>query len=537
MNIFNDLQINAYQTLFKPTKIKNMFSNNDFDQIKKKGIDIETIKEQILNFENGFPFSDIIKPATIVKGMMKIADEDLKRYINIYQSKTNILKTVKFVPASGAASRMFKDLFSFITKNKGISLSNEFILNESNNITVFFGGLKKFAFYNDLNNSHHKLNNKSIDESLSSNEYAEIVESLLSKKGLNYGNLPKGLLKFHSYQTNNRTPVEEHLVEGANYVKTSDNKVNLHFTVSPEHKEKFISHINSILKSYEKKFGVTYNITFSEQKSATDTIAVTLENVPFRNSDNSLLFRPAGHGSIIENLNDLEGDIIFVKNIDNVVPDKIKEQTFVYKKALAGLLISIQEKIFSHLKLLERKNINHAILNKIALFTVETLFVIPPIGFEDMNISNKIAYLKEKLNRPIRVCGMVKNEGEPGGGPFWVKNADNSISLQVVETVQIDMDNLEKQEIVKNATHFNPVDLICGIKDYKGSKFDLLEFRDPKSGFISQKSKDGKDLKAQELPGLWNGAMANWNTIFVEVPIITFNPVKTINDLIRDQHL
>lgn len=325
----------------------------------------------------------------------------------------------------------------------------------------------------------------------------------------------------------------EHLAEGALYAQSSNQIVKIHFTVSPEHKENFEKHINSNTTQFENTYNVTYEVSFSEQKSYTDTIAVDLKNEPFRDADGSLLFRPAGHGALIANLNEIDADIIFVKNIDNVVPDKLKEDTISYKKALAGTLLKYQEKLFSYLNSLDGK-VSSGDIEEMMTFLKDELRIknLPELA----TINDKINFLKQKFNRPLRICGMVKNEGEPGGGPFFAQNNDGTQSLQIVESSQIDPGDDQQKSIANAATHFNPVDLVCGVRNYKGEKFDLSNYVDPKTGFISQKSKDGLELKAQELPGLWNGAMSDWNTLFVEVPVSTFNPVKTVNDLLRPQH-
>jgi hypothetical protein len=371
---------------------------------------------------------------------------------------------------------------------------------------------------------------------LESHDYAVIIDYLLDEKGLDYGKLPKGLLKFHDYKTYSRTPVGEHMVEGAHYALDKNDRISLQFTVSPEHFEKFNEEVLRIGPVFEERFEAIYDISFSIQKPSTDTIAADEYNQIFRDVIGRPVFRPGGHGALIENLNDLEADIIFIKNIDNVVPDHLKPETYRYKKVLGGLLLQLQKKVFEYLEELENNNITENHLNEIIRFCKKDLFRIIPSSFEDLPFSDKIRYLRIILDRPIRICGMVKNEGEPGGGPFWVENTHGEISLQIVETSQIDIKDPEQKEILNNATHFNPVDLVCGITNYKGEKFDLRNFVDPETGFISLKSKDGRQLKALELPGLWNGAMAGWITIFVEVPIITFNPVKTVNDLLRDQH-
>jgi hypothetical protein len=491
-----------------------MFSEKDLSQIEARGAKLETILEQIENFKNGFPYMNVIKAATIDDGMIQLGDEKAAKLAKDFDDQIFGKKLLKFVPASGAASRMFKSLFAALEEDKIDKSVNEFLER-----------LQDFAFYESLIKS---IGSESAD-------HKTILKHLLTAEGLDYGGLPKGLLEFHKYGEQTRTPAEEHLVEGARYANAGG-KVNLHFTVSPEHRSKFQALIDSVLESYEAKFGVKYNISFSEQKPSTDTIAVNLDNTPFRTSDDELLFRPAGHGALLENLNDQDADVVFIKNIDNVVPDSLKEQTITYKKALASLVLSYQEVIFAFLKMMDGVKLSEVDLLEISEFLENELCVEAPEDYEDYSLEEKKEYCRTKLNRPLRICGMVKNVGEPGGGPFWVENADGSTSLQVVESAQIDLKDPEQKEIFDDATHFNPVDLICTLKDYKGNKFNLLDFRDAKTGFNTQKSQSGRDLKAQELPGLWNGAMANWNTLFVEVPLITFNPVKTVNDLLRPEH-
>ena len=491
-----------------------MFIEKDLEKIKNRGASLDTIEQQIENFKKGFPYLNVIKAATIGDGMIALSDAQAGKYAKYFDERAKKLKLLKFVPASGAATRMFKSLFSAKDEGKLDKSVNEFLER-----------LKDFAFYNNLV--------KSIGEETA--DYQQVLEHLLTPKGLDYGSLPKGLLDFHKYGKASRTPVEEHLVEGAKYAN-SDGKVRLHFTVSPEHRKKFKALIDKVLSQYETKYNVKYSISFSEQKPSTDTIAVNMDNTPFRTGSEELLFRPAGHGALLENLNEQDADIIFIKNVDNVVPDRLKTKTILFKKALAGLLLDYQEKIFTYLKKLYNNEVTEKELNEILDFLEVKLCTIPPEGFGSYSVDAKMDYCKRKLNRPIRLCGMVKNVGEPGGGPFWAKDPDGSISLQVVESAQIDLQNAGQKEIFEKATHFNPVDLICSVKDYKGEKFDLLHFRDPQTGFITQKSQSGKDLKAQELPGLWNGAMSDWNTLFVEVPLITFNPVKTVNDLLRNEH-
>ena len=514
-----------------------MFTQNDLRQFQAKGIDLKVIEQQIDNFKTGFPFVELVAPATISNGMKSFAEAEADKLIHFYDKNYEDFEILKFVPASGAASRMFKTLFEFREKITGTDSIDELLNNDKgfNSVFNFISQLHNFAFFNDLRQvmSASGLN---IESCMAEKDYKSIIDFLLEDKGLGYAALPKALLKFHNYDDGARMAMEEHLVEGANYGQNNDGRVAIHFTVSPEHADRFIEEINRIKDKYELLFDVIYELTFSIQKSSTDTIAVDSRNKPFRNDDESIVFRPGGHGALIENLNDREGEIIFIKNIDNIVPDRLKDQTYRYKRVIGGYLIELRNKVFDCLEKLEEGNVSENDLKKMLIFAREKLHIVTPHDFDEMSTIEKIDYLYTKLNRPIRICGMVKNEGEPGGGPFWTKNTEEEISLQIVESSQIDLDNPGQKEIFSKATHFNPVDLVCYVRNFNGEQFDLREFVDPSTGFISVKSKDGLELKAQELPGLWNGAMADWITVFVEVPIITFNPVKTVNDLLRKEH-
>lgn len=510
-----------------------MLRPEDISQITARGCKIEAVKQQIRHFETGFPPLRLTEAASIYHGLIMLSDSEIKKYATIFDERIQDgLNVMKFVPASGAASRMFKSLFSALEDlQKGASTTDVF---KDPDVSVFANQIERFAFYDDLTKLTASYNQKIEDISLQT-----LLELLLTEKGLNYGNSPKGLIYFHKYLDGNRTATEEHFVEGAAYSKNNHGIVNIHFTVSPEHQMAFEKHVTEIKPVYEKTYGVTYQISFSQQKPSTDTISVTLENEPFRNEDGSLLFRPAGHGALLENLNDLEADVIFIKNVDNVVPDKYKKPTIEYKKALGGVLMNLQEQIFYYQKKLKENHpasLESAFYAEASNFLENVLNVTPPNNQYYSEKKELHRYFTQKFNRPIRVCGMVKNQGEPGGGPFFAENNDGTISLQIVESSQIDFNNPEQSEIAKSATHFNPVDLVCGMRNFEGKKFDLTDFTDPETGFISKKSKDGKELKAQELPGLWNGSMANWNTLFVEVPIESFNPVKTVNDLLRKEH-
>ncbi len=507
---------------FAPQKHIRMFTPQDLDQIARRGMTRQLVDEQIQHFVNGFPFLTVIRAATVGDGIIRVPETDLTRYIRQFDEQAPDLSLLKFVPASGAATRMFKSLFAALDGKPNPETD------------AFFARLDDFAFYEDLKTEMAR-DGLSLEEALSEGHQQPVLTYLLTEKGLDYGNLPKGLLKFHNYADGPRTPLEEHLVEGAAYAN-SDGAVRLHVTVSPEHRSRFDALVQQELADYESWLGVSMEVTFSEQKKATDTISVNPDNTPFRNADQTLLFRPAGHGALIENLNDIAADLVFIKNIDNVVPDELKQTTITYKKVLATVLLDTQKQLFRLQERLASEVVSAGYLAEAGAFLHDTLCVEPPPGFAQLNVPEQLAYYRQKLDRPIRVCGMVPNVGEPGGGPFWAKNRDGSVSLQVVESAQIDMDDAEQRAFFEQATHFNPVDLVCSLKDRHGKRYHLPDFRDPLTGFITAKSKDGKELKAQELPGLWNGAMANWNTLFVEVPLLTFNPVKTVNDLLRPQH-
>ena len=512
-----------------------MFTATDQEQISKRGSQLPEILTQISHFKKGFPYLQTVKAAGIGDGIIRLTSEECDRLVAFYESQLEKgILPLKFVPASGAASRMFQSLFSFqevaLTNKEAVSLLEN---QKQKSVKQFYERLPDFAFYPALMKILGTL-----AFPCGTFKHLEILQAVLSPEGLNYGFLPKGLLDFHDYSGISRTPAEEHLVEGALYGTDSKGVVRIHFTVSPEHLSLFKKKCETAAAEFQKRYEVRYEISFSEQKPSTDTIAVDENNEPFRTLDGKLFFRPAGHGALLENLNDLDADLIFVKNIDNVVPDRLKDETIRYKKAIAGILLERQKKVFQYLELLETSEdqISESLLTEMEAFLEHELSTLPYASAVSGNKSERIKYLISKFNRPIRVCGMVKNEGEPGGGPFWAIQADGTTTLQVVESSQIDLKNPEQAAIAATASHFNPVDLVCGVRNYKGEKFYLPDYRDPETGFISSKSKDGKPLKAQELPGLWNGAMSDWITIFAEVPPITFNPVKTVNDLLRAEH-
>ena len=467
--------------------------------MEEHGLPPAALETQLKNFREGFPFLPVTRAASCGDGIRVLDAAGIEQAAARYDRAKESLRVVKFVPASGAATRMFKDLFEFVREGRRTAVVGELLANR-----------RRFAFWPEL----RTIIGDDADE-------LRTVENIVTE-GLRYGETPKGLVSFHRYGDEVRKAVEEHLVEGAQYA-AAGGEVKIHFTVSPEHLTRFEALLAEKIPGYESRFGVKYRISFSVQDPSTDTLAVNPDCTPFRRADGRLLFRPAGHGALIGNLGKIDADIVFVKNIDNVTTDARRGDTVLYKKALAGVLLALQERIFEYLMALE---VPGAELEPIAAFIENELCVKLPKDYGT-------PLLRRVLNRPIRVCGMVRNEGEPGGGPFWVAGADGLETLQIAESNQIAP---EKRKLMRSATHFNPVDLVCSFRTSKGGRFDLREFVDPATGFISRKSDGGRELLAQELPGLWNGAMARWNTVFVEVPITTFSPVKVVTDLLRPEH-
>ena len=474
------------------------FSTPDTEQIKTHGLTPEIVAQQLADFVCGFPYANITRPATVGNGIIELSDIDITRYAEKYTAAQATKKIVKFVPASGAATRMFRDLFEFLNTGTMNDVTRRVLDN-----------LDKFAFWDDL---RQFLPDTPTDR--------DKIACMLTNAGLDYGNLPKGLIAFHKYDTYSRTALEEHLVEGAQYA-AANGTVHIHFTVSPEHLAGFHALLARAVPEYSARYGVKYDITMSNQSTSTDTIAVNPDNTPFRTDDGRLLFRPAGHGALIENLNNIDADIVFIKNIDNVTTDELRGDTIKYKHVLAGLLLSLQARAFEYLN-----NFVAYDLNEIRTFIKNDLCV-------RTSDDAPAEMLRQILNRPIRVCGMIKNIGAPGGGPFWVRDEHGTESLQIVESSQIAPD---ARDIMNASSHFNPVDLVCGTRDAHGKPFDLTAFVDHKAGFISEKSYGGHALRAMERPGLWNGAMAHWNTVFVAIPASTFTPVKVVTDLLSSSH-
>lgn len=502
-----------------------MLTEKDLNQIKERNITEEQVEQQVAQLKRGTAYVKLIRPATVGDGILRLNSEQINEMSKAFDEDKEYYRFTKFVPASGAASRMFKDLFTFIENGE-----------ETKFTEVFFAHIHCFAFAEDLEQACQKLYGMDIDTMLKEGRNADVVKALLLEGGLAYGKLPKALLKFHHYDEFDRLALEEHLVEAARYATDTQGVARLHFTVSTEHEKPFLEAIDRVKKEYEQKYGVSYDITYSFQKPSTDTVAIDANGELFRESNGKLLFRPGGHGALIENLNDLQQEIVFIKNIDNIVPESKAEVTIIYKKVLAGLLLRLQQQNFEYLEILDGGDVTEEELSEMIAFAREQLMIDIPDFVEQYDLYEKIDFLYGCLNRPMRVCGMVKNEGEPGGGPFWIKNTNDEVSLQIIESSQINHSKAGQENIFKASTHFNPVDLVCGCWNYKGDAFKLTDYVDPNTGFVSSKSKDGRELKALELPGLWNGAMADWITIFVEVPIETFNPVKTVNDLLKPMH-
>ncbi|MCK9195663.1 MAG: DUF4301 family protein [Syntrophales bacterium] len=503
------------------------FSDADIMQIHSEGLSMERVMEQIALFVRGASHIELNRPCTAHDGIEVIPNEDEEGLIARYDQAAAAGRCMKFVPASGAASRMFKEWFR--------ALDQPWKDSESSAVS-FAEQLEHYPFYDNLRQAILSSGGN-IDFLMEEKKYGEVLAYILTSRGLQYGQLPKALLKFHKYQEASRTSLEEHLVEAALYVTDARHISRLHITVSPEHRQPLETFLDMVRPLYEGLFSVTYEIGVSCQENATNTIAVDMENRPFRSDDGQLCFRPGGHGALLNNLNDIDGDIIFLKNIDNVAPDRLKPVTVRYKKALAGLLLKLQEETFSYLECLAGDRTAAGEMTSIDDFCRDKLHIVFPIDYRQWPLEKKKEIWREKLDRPIRICGVVRNEGEPGGGPFWVQEANGAQSLQIVEEMQIDPRSVNQQDLWRGATHFNPVDLVCGVRNFEGGKFDLQQFVDPGAISMSIKSEKGRDLKAIELPGLWNGSMAQWNTIFVEVPIETFNPVKTVEDLLRPQHL
>lgn len=505
-----------------------MLTKEDLAYIEERGMDAAQVENQLKRFATGFPYLEIKDAARAGQGITVLTPEQenaaIERWKKFLADGGDVCK---FVPASGAASRMFKSLFAFVDGAEDVPA-------EGSDVAKLIDEIDKVAFIADLNEATKRLYGKTVGELKAEGLFKELIAAIIKPEGLNYGGLPKGLLKFHSYAEGSRTPVEEQLAEGAQTAANGNGDVKMHFTVSANHRKLFEEKISEVADKMGKERNVKFNVSLSEQKPQTDTVAANPDNTPFH-EDGHLLFRPGGHGALIENLNDIDATVVFIKNIDNVVPDSLRDATVRYKQILGGYMIQLHDRIQLYLDQLATGDYDRGHLQEMLHF-LHFAFSISDRAIDGLNDVDVAMYIHEKLNRPLRVCGMVKNEGEPGGGPFIAVNPDGSASLQILESTQIDPANEEYKKMMATATHFNPVDLVCYVKDRNGEKFNLPKYVDPNTGFISSKSSHGHELRAMELPGLWNGAMSDWNTAFIEVPIATFNPVKTVNDLLRPAH-
>jgi len=505
---------------------ETLFSDEDFNILLAKGIEEAEVLRQLEILQKGPVPLKLARPARVADGILQITPDETNTYVSAYNKVMEQGRMLKFVPASGAASRMFKNWYLY---QQGRSNSDGFAVK-------FCCDVGNFALYDDLKRAMAS-DGKDIESYLHPERCADIIEYITGAKGLNYGWLPKALIKFHAYPGRSRTAMEEHLVEAAHYVRDGRNICRVHFTVSEEHESSFRDSLLGARSYYEQLFGVSYDVGISKQLASTETIAVDMSRRPVRNSDGKIMLRPGGHGALLANISALDADIIFIKNIDNVVPDRLKEITVLYKKILGGYLIRLRDEIFYNLNLLASEEVSDEVLSRAICFCQEKLLMPFPDGFQSYSTSAKKDHIFQRLNRPVRVCGVVRNEGEPGGGPFWVKEEDGTCSLQIVEKDEVDTNSEQQSDIWKSASHFNPVDLVCSIRNYQGKKFDLNLYANKKAVFISRKPYNGGEIRVFEHPGLWNGSMALWNTVFVEVPLLTFNPVKNIEDLLRDSHL
>ncbi len=518
----------------------SVFSKQDRRQIREHGLTEQQIAEQVALFEKGTPYVTLVRPCTVGDGILRFDRQMYDTAVLRFEEKIRHRRLTKFVPSSGAATRMFKSLIqAYVVDAQGDSSDlmarDRTDTKKNHEVMAFMNHIERLAFYPDLRQSM-STQGKDLADAISRKRFKPVLEHLLTETGMNYAALPKGLILFHAYGREARTAFEEHLAEAALYAVSSDRTADLHFTVSENHMDRFQKLLADVRDRYESRFRVRFHVSFSIQQKNTDTLAVDMENRPFRRSDGTLLLRPGGHGALIGNLNRINGDIIFVKNIDNVAHDRFKPEMTGWKKALAGHLLYLQEKTFAFMEKLHAATTDPDTAKAAAGFLQQELSCCLPPDFSGLTPEEKRELLEDRLNRPIRVCGMVPNAGDPGGGPFWEKDADMGVSLQIVEMSQIDPSSDQQQSMVRGLTHFNPVDIVCGVKDWKGQPFDLEKFIDPAAVFITKKSEGGRDFKALEHPGLWNGAMARWHSVFVEVPAITFNPVKQVTDLLKEAH-
>lgn len=500
----------------------NLFTQNDFQRIKKLGLTPRDVEKQMESYRHGPNYLKLNRPCAIDDGILSIKKSAMYELIKLYDREAGKFKLLKFVPASGAASRMFAGWFSAL-ESGGFGSP---VLNQS-----FLRNFKKYPFYFLIKQ------NKCASEFIEQKNVKSLLDYILSSKGLNFGWLPKALIPFHYYRAGDvRTPLEEHLFEAAQYVRGAGDVCHLHFTISQEHKKDVAEKIKAVKYEYENLCRIKYKISLSVQSSSTNVLAVDENNLPLREATGNLIFRPGGHGSLLTNLQNIDADFIFIKNIDNIVPEKLLRKILPYKKMLGGLALQIQQKIFAILCQMENDEIDSKQIDEIKNYCSRRLNIVFTRSMSQQSPKIQKQIIFSSLNRPLRVCAIVKNEGEPGGAPFWVDECDGNQTLQIVENGHVDKSSPKQMAIWSAAQYFNPVDLVCCTKNYRGKKFNLDSYVNPDAYLITMKNEKGRSLKALETPGLWNGGMAYWNTVFVELPIIVFNPVKTANDLLRLEH-
>ncbi|MBN2144587.1 MAG: DUF4301 family protein [Candidatus Aureabacteria bacterium] len=539
-----------------------IINQKDLKNLEEKGISPDTVQKQIDAMMKGVSFVKLIRPCIPAAGITVLDASRLKEMAQVFMKESPSRKVMKFVPASGAGSRMFQPLLSLLPvkttdfkdpyRGRGFQTFHHVLLEkrlenlekgESQDqvstdkdiifFQTFITRIREFPFYPDIQ-SFFQSKGDDVDTLIAQRQYTRILNLILGPEGMNLSDYPKALLKFHRYPDHARTALEEQCVEALDHAVNQKGKAAVHFTFSREHLSLIKDHIKKIRSLYETG-GKKLDIRWSVQKESTETVALDMHNQPLRDEDSNLVFRPGGHGALLENLNELQGDIIFIKNIDNIVPDSLKQDTLFYKKVLGGYLISMQKQIFTYLERLETIQ-DDSIITEAGEFLEKEICVKLPFEWKSQSSVQKRDFLFSMLNRPVRVCGMVRNQGEPGGHPFWVEHKSGIQTIQIVESFQINKDDHDQKTIFSSSTHFNPVDLVCSVRDYRGNLFDLTRFRDAAQNFISVKSWKGREIKMLELPGLWNGGMADWNTFFIDVPLSTFNPVKTILDLLRKEH-
>lgn len=515
----------------------DLFHAGDLEAFRARGIAGEEAERQLVLLREPPPAMRLERPCAVGDGIETIDHGEVVRLSDLHEQAARQGRCAKFVPASGAATRMFQSLLTVWGWGDDVGRDRTEAAAAAGSVDAertlhFLDRLEAFPFAEELR-AVLAFRGYDLDNLLLGGAVSDILDALLGREGLGYAELPKGLVKFHRSAQDGRTAFEEHLLEAAAYVRDVEGRARVHFTVAAEARAAFEEALERARPAIEKGLGVRLEVSFSIQSPATDTLALDGDGAPLRDARGALLFRPAGHGALLGNLAALLGDVVLVKNIDNVVPDTRKAPTIRWKRVLGGLVVERQREIFLRVARLRSPGIEPWALEEAATFAKARIGWSVPPGLDRDAV--RLALL-DRLDRPVRVCGVVRNEGEPGGGPFWVRHADGSATRQIVESAQIDPGDEAQREIFRAASHFNPVDLACGMLDAEGKSFDLERFVDPSASIVTRKAVDGREVSVLERPGLWNGAMAGWITFFVEVPSETFAPVKTVLDLLRPEH-